>query len=80
MTNSKLLKEKIRDSGYKFLFLAEKMGLSRQGLYLKVNGTNDFTVPEMIKLCDLIGIDSLEEREEIFFTDEVDKKTTEVSE
>jgi len=72
MTDTKLLKEKIRASGYKLNFLAEKMGLSRQGLYLKINNTNEFTTGEVETLCELLGIDSLEERSAIFFAKAVD--------
>ena len=73
MTNTELLQEKIRGSGYKTGYLAEQMGLSRQGLFLKINNVNDFTVTELQKLCDLLRIESLEEREKIFFAKEVDK-------
>lgn len=73
MTDTALLKDRIQKSGYKIGFLAEQMGLSRQGLYHKINDKHEFTTSEVQRLCELLGIDSLEERSEIFFATEVDK-------
>lgn len=73
MTDTVLLKDRIRKSGYKIGYLAEQMGLSRQGLYHKINDKHEFTTGEVQKLCELLGIDSLEERSKIFFATEVDK-------
>ena len=73
MTDTEKLKEKIRASGYKIGFIAEQMGLSRQGLYHKINDRHEFTTGEVQKLCNILGIDSLEERSEIFFATTVDK-------
>lgn len=72
MTNVELLQRKIKDSGYKVQFIAEKMGLSRAGLYKKLNGQNEFLTSEVESLCEILGIDSLEERQEIFFAKTVD--------
>lgn len=73
MTDTALLKAKIHNSGLKIGYLAEQMGLSRQGLYHKINDRNEFTTSEVQKLCELLNIDSLEERSKIFFATEVDK-------
>ena len=73
MTDTAKLKDRIQKSGYKIGFLAEQMNLSRQGLYHKINDRHEFTTSEVQKLCELLGIDSLEERSEIFFATEVDK-------
>lgn len=76
MTNTEKLKQRIRDSGYKLGYIAEKVGLSRYGLYLKINNNNGFTINEVTALCDLLGIDTLEEKEEIFFAKQVDEIAT----
>ena len=73
MTDTALLKAKIKGSGLKIAYIAEQMGLSRYGLYLKINGENEFTVGEVQCLCNLLRIDSLEEREDIFFAQKVDE-------
>ncbi len=66
MTNSELLKQRMDDSGYKLRFIAEKIGLSYQGMMNKVNNKHEFTVSEIQGLCTLLNI-SQSEREEIFF-------------
>ena len=67
MTDTNLLKKKIEESGLKLSFIAEKMDLTRQGLYKKVNGITEFTQTEIQILCDLLGIKSLKEKNLIFF-------------
>ena len=37
MTNTELLKDKIHESGLKYGYIADKLGISRTSLYLKVN-------------------------------------------
>ena len=67
MTDTELLKKKINESGLRFNFIAEKMGLSRSGLYQKINGNNEFSQSEIVKLCELLNIKSIQERQVIFF-------------
>lgn len=76
MTNVELLDQKVKASGLRTQFIADALGLSRAGLYLKLKGKSFFTTEEVKKLCDLLGIRTLREREAIFFADEVDKKST----
>lgn len=66
MTNTSLLREKIKKSGLKMEFIAEKLGLSRAAFSMKVNNESAFKVPEMYKLCDLLDIDE-EYAKDIFF-------------
>ena len=42
----------------------------------KVNNENQFKASEIKKLCELLNIASLKERENIFFAPDVDKMTT----
>ena len=74
--NSELLKEKVVNSGLKTGFIVEKLGLSRQGFYNKLNGYTPFTVPEVYVLCSLLSI-SDEDSIKIFYPKsnlEVDKE------
>lgn len=71
MTNTELLEEYIKQSGYKKSHIAKVIGLSPYGMALKINNTNEFTIGEVKGLCELLGID-LEEKERIFFAEEVD--------
>ena len=68
MTNTALLEEKIEQSGYKRNYIAKAIGLkSAFGLANKINNVTEFKATEINKLCKLLKIDSLEEKERIFF-------------
>ena len=67
MTNSKLLREIIDEKGYKLKYIAEKLGLSPYGLQLKIDNKQEFKTSEVLALCELLQIESLKEKEEIFF-------------
>jgi len=75
MTNTKLLRERINDSGYRIRYIASRLGLSYQGFQNKVNNVSEFKATEIKELCDLLKIDALE-KEQIFFAPEVDKMPT----
>ena len=72
MTNRKLLEKKIKESGLKLGFIAEKLGISYHWLKRKINGEVPFKAYEIKILCDLLGITDLQEREEIFFAENVE--------
>lgn len=70
MTNTKLLEEKIDASGYKRNYIAKAIGLkSAFGLAKKIRNENEFKAKEINALCKLLKIDTLEEKERIFFAD-----------
>lgn len=70
--NLECLCAKIEEIKIPITTIAEKMGISRQSLYLKMNGKRDFTTSQMDKLCDILRL-TTDEKELIFFTDRVDK-------
>ena len=72
MTNTNLLKLKIRDSGLKLFNISQKMGISRQTLWKKINNKVAFDQYEIEKLCGILGITDLYEKERIFFAKAVD--------
>ena len=55
MENS-LLKKKIRDSGYKFSFIAKNCNLTNAGLYKKLNGQSEFKQSEIKSIKDFLKI------------------------
>lgn len=70
--NNDLLKEVINESGIKVTSLAEKMGISRQSLHMKINGERRFDQGEIMSLKTNLHLsDDLFMR--IFFNDDVDK-------
>lgn len=74
MTDTLLLKEKIKSSGLRIGFIADKLGIERTTLWKKVNNERSFKQKEIMQMCELLRIDSLEEKERIFFATDVDKK------
>lgn len=68
MTNTELLEQKITDSGYKKSFIAKAIGLkSAFGLSNKIKNKTEFKASEINALCNLLKIESVEEKEAIFF-------------
>ena len=67
MTNTELLEETIAESGLKKRWIAKKMGLSEYGLSLKIQGVTEFKTSEVSRLCELLDITSLAQKEDIFF-------------
>lgn len=67
MTNTALLEKKIKESGKKKTYLAEKIGLSYAGFRNCVTNKAEFKVSHVDILCDELGITSLKEKETIFF-------------
>lgn len=72
MTNSKRLRELIEDKGLKYSYVAESIGLTYQGLINKIDNVREFKTSEVNKLCEILGITSLKEKERIFFAPKVD--------
>lgn len=67
MTDTTRLNEIIEQSGLKKRFIAETMGLSPYGLSLKINNTNEFKTGEIERLCDILHIEDVNDRDAIFF-------------
>lgn len=76
MTNTKRLIELIEKKGLKLKFVAEYLGLSSYGLSLKINNKSEFKTSEISALCDLLDITSLQEKEQVFFAQNDDLKSS----
>lgn len=76
MVNTTLLCEVIKKSGLKRYYIAEKLNLTTYGLQKKIENNTQFKADEIKEFCNILGIDSLEEREKIFFADNVDEVPT----
>lgn len=76
MTNTAMLRERISESGLKLQFIAEKLGISRYALSMKLDNRSEFKTSEVAILCEVLGISRLEEKEQIFFKPTVDLKST----
>lgn len=71
MTNTKLLEEKIAQSGKKKSYLAQKCGLSRQGFRNCCKNKAEFKTGHIKILCAELGITKLTEKEAIFYAENV---------
>lgn len=73
--NNDLLKEVIQNSGVKVSVLADKVGISRQSLYMKLNGERTFDQGEIMALKTNLHL-SDDQFMEIFFNDDVEETST----
>lgn len=71
MTNSKLLKIAIMESGFKIGYIAERLDITYQGLKNKVENKTEFKASEIRVLCDVLKIEG-DRVGAIFFGDCVD--------
>ena len=76
MTDSEKLKAIIAERGYELRNVAELMDLSAKELQLRVDTRTEFRSGEVAALCDILDISSVEEKRDIFFTNEDDLKST----
>lgn len=76
MTDTAKLQERIKKSGLKQAFIAEQLGLTSYGFARKKNNLSEFLPSEINILCDLLKINSIEERFEIFFAEKVELNAT----
>lgn len=67
MTNSKALRDLIGSKGLKMKYVAEYLGLSPYGFQRKVDNLQEFKTSEVVAICELLDIKSLETKERIFF-------------
>lgn len=71
MTDTALLKSLINKKGLKLKYVAEFLGLSAYGLHMKLENKNEFKTSEILAMCELLNIKSLEDKERIFFAKEL---------
>ncbi len=64
--NAAKLKEAIKSSGITMTMISSRIGMSRESLYNKIEKKTEFTVSEIVKLSEILGL-STERRDEIFF-------------
>lgn len=66
MTNGELFREIAKANHKTLQELAEAVGLSRQGLFKKIENRSEFKASEISKLSDLLNL-SEQEKQNIFF-------------
>ena len=76
VTDTELLKSWIEKSGYKRKYIADMLDLTTYSLQMKVENKVEFKPSEINKLCALLKITSLRDKERIFFSQKVADKET----
>ena len=66
MTNTSLLKDYIRRSGYRKSYIAKCVGISAYTFALKCENKSEFKATEIDVICELLKI-GIEDRMSIFF-------------
>lgn len=69
MLQANLLKGKIVAAGMKRPEVARRIGMSASALSRKINGHQSFTLTEAEKLCEILRIETPEEKCNIFLPD-----------
>lgn len=69
MTDTKAVKQIVKDKGLKYSYLAKELGITYYSLKKKLDNETEFTTSQVTKLCNLLGITSLTKRQELFFND-----------
>lgn len=76
MTNTNLIEEIIREKGVKYKFLAKKLGISYQSLRSKLDNKNEFLPTEIERMCNLLEINDLKLKNDVFFAQFVEECST----
>ena len=71
MTDLKLLKHIIDDSGMTMVAISQKTGILRETLYNRLHGKGEFTASEIVSLSKVLNLSSAD-RAEIFFGEKVE--------
>lgn len=65
MTDSTLLNEEIVDSGITITAIARKLGITREGLYKKINNETEFKASEILSMQRILNLTN-KKRDSIF--------------
>ena len=77
MVDTQRLNDRIDRSGLKKYYIASKIGLTTDGLQKKITNQTQFKANEIEGLCIVLQIETLEEKEKIFFSKNVGEMETE---
>ena len=70
ITNVSRLREVIDGSGMSIVAISQKLGITREGFYKKLNGETEFKASEIISLSKILRLSKLD-RDRIFLPNKV---------
>lgn len=79
MTDSTLLNEEIVNSGITITAIARKLGITREGLYKKINNETEFKASEILSMQKILNLTN-KKRDSIFFANKVEQNSTKQNE
>lgn len=68
MINTNKLKGKMAENGFTQEKLANALGISHHTMNRKILGTSEFTVGEVVKICEILKINDVETKVNIFLS------------
>ena len=71
MTDSTLLNEEIVNSGITITAIARKLGITREGLYKKINNETESKASEILSMQKILNLTN-KKRDSIFFANKVE--------
>lgn len=66
ITDTKMFRKAVEDSGLKYKALAKRVGITPYGLQRKIDNDNQFKAGEIAAISEFLGL-SVEQRDAIFF-------------
>ena len=75
LTDSLMLNNAISESGMTITAISQKLGITREGFYKKLNNETEFKASEIVLMQRILGL-SNKRRDSIFFAKEVELKST----
>lgn len=72
MTDSTLLNEEIVNSGITITAIARKLGITREGLYKKINNETEFKASEILSMQKILNLTN-KKRDSIFLQTKLNK-------
>lgn len=72
MVDTLKLKSLMLLNGFKQEDIAKLLNISLQAFNMKINNKRDFRLSEILKLCEILKIETAQEKMSIFFANQVD--------
>ena len=76
MTDTEKLRKLISESGLKLEYIAKQLDITRFSLQKKLENITEFKASEIQRMCEVLKIEDAGLKEQIFFAQKVDFKST----